>query len=140
MKHTVTTDSDIFPIITELRNNLDNEKFSEVIVKVPHDQKSLEQLGYFFGGCYGKVIKTKGFENITAEQFADAMCEIAAKAYLPLPNGLQLEYVIRISAMDTREMSALIDATRLFWWDQFQIDIETPDEYKQRKYNERQEK
>jgi len=121
--------ADILEVTEEIQKHLRNGKIPSVTISVPREQKTARQRGYFYGGIIAGALQSEELKHVSKDDLEDALLEIAATERIQIGNVVDIPRRKRVSAMDTEEMSHLIDMALHWLSKEFGIYIDTPEEY-----------
>jgi hypothetical protein len=130
----ITNASDVLAVTDEIGRQLRNGKIPSVTIKVPRDQKTANQRGYFFGGIIATALRHEIFESVTQDELVDAIIELESTEHIDIGGKITIARHKRISARDSEEMSHLIDFALHWLLSEFGIYIDTPEEYYARQW------
>jgi hypothetical protein len=136
--------SDILDVTDEISRCLRNNYVPEVTIKVPRDQKTARQRGYFYGGIIEGALSEEPFKSLSdfgKEEMEDLLISITINDRIRIGNNVDIPRLKSVSSMDTEEMSRLIDVSLHWLVSEFGIVIDTPEEYYAKQWtNHRKEK
>ena len=136
----INTVEDIFRVTEEIARQLRNGHIPEVTIKIPRDQKTAKQRAYYYGGIIAGALKHDVFADVTKEELEDVLLDQASTGRIQIGSKVDIPKRKRISAMNTEEMSYLIDVSLHWLSAEFGIYIDTPAEYFARQYKTQNER